>query len=321
MINRRRKDRCENCGYFLADIYNYCPRCGQENNDKNISFGTIVKESVQNYFSLDSRFGKSVKPFLFKPGFLTREFITGKRVSYANPIRLYLLLSLFFFFVLTTAVNYLNRDTPRDVAPIQVTASDRQPQGNSDGSLLSRASTSIDWAMIDSIRFDQSYTDRQLIDSMNLPESGFLERKLRYQMIKLYRTDAVTFQQFLVSNLPVMMVFVIPIFGWWLRVFFGYRGKLYIHHLIHSIHIHSFAYLIYGLTLIGMMLLIDSAVIIYQAILAVAIILVYSIISLKNFYGKSWITTIFRSLVMGLSYTISFVVFLFIEIVLSMLLF
>ena len=48
-------------------------------------------------FSVDSRMGRTVRPFLLRPGFLTREFNEGRRTRYSAPFRLYLLASLALF--------------------------------------------------------------------------------------------------------------------------------------------------------------------------------------------------------------------------------
>ena len=84
--------------------------CGQENTDRNVSFKDLTREFFNNYLSFDSKFGRSIKPFFINPGKLTSEFISGKRVNYANPIRLYLILSLFFFFILSKFNAVQNQD-------------------------------------------------------------------------------------------------------------------------------------------------------------------------------------------------------------------
>ena len=105
MKTRHKSDHCLNCEHPLKHEENYCPACGQENNEVKIGFGQLVYEFVSNYLALDSRIGRSIVPFLIKPGFLTKEFNRGKRKSYLNPVRLYLAMSIFYFFVLSVAVS------------------------------------------------------------------------------------------------------------------------------------------------------------------------------------------------------------------------
>ncbi len=105
---RRRSSRCLNCGRSIEEIYNFCPNCGQENTNRHVSFKALIGEFFNNYLSFDSKFGRSIAPFFFRPGKLTTEFINGRRVNYANPIRLYLIISLFHFFALNQFNNYKN---------------------------------------------------------------------------------------------------------------------------------------------------------------------------------------------------------------------
>ena len=51
-------------------------------------------------FDFDGRMLLSLRYLLIRPGFLTLEFINGRRLSYTSPVRMYLLISLVFFFVL-----------------------------------------------------------------------------------------------------------------------------------------------------------------------------------------------------------------------------
>lgn len=105
MKTRDKSDQCPNCGYALEKEENYCPACGQANREIKIGFGQLVSEFLSNYLALDSRIGRSFVPFLIQPGFLTKEFNRGKRKSYLNPVRLYLAMSIFYFFVLSLAVS------------------------------------------------------------------------------------------------------------------------------------------------------------------------------------------------------------------------
>lgn len=61
----------------------------------------MVYDLLQNAFALDSKLMRSIYPFLFKPGFLTAEYIAGRRMHYVNPFRLYLIMSLVMFGVIS----------------------------------------------------------------------------------------------------------------------------------------------------------------------------------------------------------------------------
>jgi hypothetical protein len=59
---------------------------------------------VQHFFNdithFDGKFFSTVKLLLRKPGFLSAEYLAGRRMRYLNPIRMYVFTSAFFFIIL-----------------------------------------------------------------------------------------------------------------------------------------------------------------------------------------------------------------------------
>lgn len=91
---------CKNCETKLVDDFRFCPACGQEHKDKVVTFKQFVLDFLGDYFTFDSLIIRSVQPLLFKPGFLTKEFLAGRRVRYIPPIRMFIFISILFFLVL-----------------------------------------------------------------------------------------------------------------------------------------------------------------------------------------------------------------------------
>lgn len=89
--------KCLNCHSEINEQDKFCPHCGQQVDGNNLKLKALFKEFFENYLSLDTRIGRSIIPFFFKPGRLTKEFNEGKRKNYANPFRLYIFCSLIFF--------------------------------------------------------------------------------------------------------------------------------------------------------------------------------------------------------------------------------
>src|SRR5438876_3960995 len=102
----RSKDRhrvlthCEDCGIELQG--HWCAQCGQGAVDYRRSFRHVVADVLESFLNWDSKFFTTIALLILKPWRLTNEFLSGKRVRYVNPLRLYLLASILFFF----AVNY-----------------------------------------------------------------------------------------------------------------------------------------------------------------------------------------------------------------------
>lgn len=99
----RQDKHCLNCGTEVPE--RYCTHCGQENAVPHESFGHLVKHFVGDVLHYDSQFLTTLKYLLFRPGRLTKEYIAGKRVSYVNPIKLYIFVSFVFFLVFATVMH------------------------------------------------------------------------------------------------------------------------------------------------------------------------------------------------------------------------
>ncbi len=92
-------ERCLNCGEQVVGAY--CPACGQKTAERRVSIRTFLGEFFDDFFTLDSKILKSFAFLVVKPGLLTREYNEGRRARYVRPLRLYLLLSLVYFFTLS----------------------------------------------------------------------------------------------------------------------------------------------------------------------------------------------------------------------------
>ena len=94
---RRPGNKCLDCGQKLEEKDNYCPNCGQENSEKQLSLKNLLEDFLSNYFSFDSKLGRSLWFFFLKPGYLTSSYNEGKRIRYIRPLRLYLIITFLFF--------------------------------------------------------------------------------------------------------------------------------------------------------------------------------------------------------------------------------
>ncbi|MCB0776853.1 MAG: DUF3667 domain-containing protein, partial [Chitinophagaceae bacterium] len=94
-IQERKEKDCLNCGTIVQG--RYCQNCGQENVVPHETFWHMVKHFVFDILHFDSKFYDSMKLLLFKPGFLPKEYIKGRRARYMNPVKKYVFTSAIFF--------------------------------------------------------------------------------------------------------------------------------------------------------------------------------------------------------------------------------
>ena len=118
-ISRRRlagSPSCLNCGTELKGPF--CYYCGQP--DKNLLrfFPVLVRDLLEDVMDFDSRFMRTMRPLLFHPGRLTRDYLDGRRFRYVPPMRLYIFSSmLFFILAATVAGNAIDVVRGTDGAP------------------------------------------------------------------------------------------------------------------------------------------------------------------------------------------------------------
>jgi len=97
-LKERKEKICLNC---KADLHGrYCHVCGQENLEPKETVWHLIQHFFNDVTHFDGKFFSSVKYLLKKPGFLSLEYMVGRRASYLNPIRMYVFTSAIFFIIL-----------------------------------------------------------------------------------------------------------------------------------------------------------------------------------------------------------------------------
>ncbi|MCK5325782.1 MAG: DUF3667 domain-containing protein [Woeseiaceae bacterium] len=115
-------------------------------------------------------------------------------------------------------------------------------------------------------------------------------------------TDALSQARFLSDDLPRLMFVLLPIFAILLKI--ATPRRLYFDHIIFSIHLHSFAYVVLALMLplenVGHWLAIVIQV------LLLAYLLIYFVISVRCVYDTSWTAATVKSAAVLFTYLIIF---------------
>lgn len=343
MITKRKLDHCLNCYEELTVEDNFCPNCGQENRDQKVSIPNFVNDFITNFLSFDSSLYRTLPAFLFKPGKLTMEFNEGKRKKYLHPIRLYLIFSLFYFFVISLVIptNFLDRIMASDIGSIidddesevqakleSLSAEDRKTVD----SIFQKASfTTVapiprdtipaqrnNWKKIKAMAQDDDLTNDEFTIALNNTswDLDFLnisiEKKRRFiANSNLYINNSA-------RNLPIMMFLLLPFFALILHLLYIRHSNYYVEHLIHSLNLHSFAYLIYG---IGILLIHfeigDPWTVIWVSFLLVTL---YAFLSIKKIQSGGWFKTLFKFSILGFIYLNILSMGLFFELYVSLLL-
>lgn len=87
---------CENCNTALQG--HYCHRCGQSAHNPLKHVGHAIEEVFESFWHLDGRIFRTLRD-LWVPGRITQNYLKGRRVGYVQPLRLFVILTLFTFFI------------------------------------------------------------------------------------------------------------------------------------------------------------------------------------------------------------------------------
>ncbi len=302
---RRRKTtqppltHCENCGTLLTG--HYCGNCGQPAVDYRRSFRHVVTDVLDSFLNWDSKFLATFGHLLTRPWKLTNEFLAGHRVRYLNPLRLYLLVSILFFFI----VNYAERraEAGGHFNPVIMDNEEvpmdqlREPKPG--------ATPPID-------RPEDEFKDGkphiQFGDNSDRPKTTFelwLNQRVEEKIGK-NGDKGKFFLHSIMLNLPYMMLTCIPIFAFILKILYFFRRIFYIDHLIYALHIHSFAYSA-ALVIGGAAYFFDhwapgAEQIVVAALLCTVLTQVF--LSIRRVYRQNWFLSLFKFFLGGFVYLV-----------------
>ena len=91
---------CSNCKERLQG--EFCHNCGQKHIDHHdYSLKAFASHGLHEILHFDSKVFRTLVPLMFKPGYLTEEYFSGKRMRYLKPLQLFILINVLFFLVKT----------------------------------------------------------------------------------------------------------------------------------------------------------------------------------------------------------------------------
>src|SRR5215831_17631771 len=317
---------CENCGAEL--LGHWCAKCGQPAIEYRRSFRHVVADLLNEFLNWDSKFFTTIALLILKPRRLTNEFLAGKRVRYVNPLRLYLLASILFFF----AVNYGAKGIHVD--PSKLGAKDRAELESDlkDADLPPEAREKLEALLRESspspapspLTNEPSPSpvpegDHQKQEYGKIGERPFvvfddaksttpferwIEGRAKEKMGEK-GTKMGLFISTLFSNLPYMMLCCIPLFAFVLKVLYIRRRIFYIDHLIYALHIHTFFYagiMLIVLATIGLTRFANGAVAGWLIALLWIAFVTQIFLSIRFVYRQGWFLSIFKFFFGGFVY-------------------
>ena len=89
---------CLNCDTVYTG--SYCNRCGQSRNTPRYRFSNAFRNILGGFTNIDNGFGRTLLDLLYRPGYMIRDFIAGKRILSFRPFQtLFVLAALYIMAV------------------------------------------------------------------------------------------------------------------------------------------------------------------------------------------------------------------------------
>jgi hypothetical protein len=238
------EDQCENCGALLHGPY--CSQCGQKAADRIVPIWHMINEALEAVFELDLRVLRTMPKFLFLPGRLTKEYINGRRKRYLRPFRLYLFATFVLFAViaLTTTGTFGIVLDPQGMARLNPPSTGITLGGGPD-STVTAGTSSVFGDPEGRERLARQFESDSVRVSMSLYDDPAanerLEELLKQRIAQALRTPWA-FVNSMIDRGPYLMFLMLPIFALLLKLLYVRRGRLYVEHLIFSLHVHALAF-------------------------------------------------------------------------------
>ena len=278
---------CPNCQTSFDKNYKYCPECGQENKELKLDLKYFLAEWMSAVFNLDSKIFRTLKLLFLKPGKLTAEFISGRRNSYIQPVRLYLVGS-FIFFTISALVD--NITSPSG------TQADNEPiiSINTEDSIQAPGGT-------DAI-FSIEEKDTSFLEKITLEKTKKLNSKHGLNDLKEKFTNFI----------PIGMFFFIPLTAWLLFILFR-RKKYYVEHLVFVLHFQTLIYLVFTIMGIAEILYSGDKALNLYGVVFIGLVLIW----IRKYYDLGWGKTIWKTFLFLLMYSVMLIAFFVVIVLVS----
>ena len=269
-LKERKERNCLNCR--IAVKGRFCHRCGQENIEPKESVWDLISHFFKDITHFDGKFFSTLKYLFQKPGFLSKEYMVGRRAAYVNPIRMYIFTSAFFFLIFFSLIKISDKNlittetngkTSAQIEAMDSLAFDKFTRNiqKEDGKPALPMSRATFKNYIDSAREKAgfhfapgNYKSKAQYDSVlksGKKDHSWWQRQLTYKDIEFnerYKNNIgeglKVFANILLHSLPQMFFILLPIFAGILKLLYIRRKNYYyVNHGIFSIHFYIFSFI------------------------------------------------------------------------------
>lgn len=224
--------RCDNCGAPVAQ--KYCGVCGQRLDPPVHTLWHFIQVAAEDVTHADSRLWRTLWALLFKPGYLTHEFLVGRRARYLPPVRLYLVLSVVFFLWFSATeqrMTVVQVDEPRNAGSAQAVVPGRREFGPL---APARPGESA-----------EQRADRQCPQAnYEGPGQNWIAPRVQRACRIIVLDNGRSVRDAFLHNLPRAMFLFLPLLAAGMMLLYWWPRHYYVEHLLLFVHNHAFGFLL-----------------------------------------------------------------------------
>lgn len=233
-----REDKtCLNCRHVVEQ--KFCPNCGQENSDSRKTFHHLFVHFFEDLTHYENAFWKTIKNLLFKPSTLTKEYLSGKRLSYLAPVRLYIFISFITFLLIAMFPSKINGDIDKSEKELNK----ELEKATKDLDIKKEDKKYFHFLNMKKIDSIQKYGKEE--DKLNASSYWFVEKASHVTEKYTKKEIYVKFVEAFFHNLPKILFIIMPFFAFFLWLFHNKKRWYYFDHGIFTLHYFSFLLLIF----------------------------------------------------------------------------
>ena len=272
----------------------YCGNCGQEAKELRRPFFRLSREAISSLFELDGRSFRTLFYLLTKPAHLSKEYFSGRRMQYTPPLRLFLVISVSFFLLVSF---YTSIRSMEGILSANHEISGEEVSASTDDEEDPLAPT---LAFVESINLP--FFDEQTNTNLRRAMGAQAETNIN-SMIE----DPSEFFRGYLEYITVFILLMIPLLALIQKLIYIRSGHFYVEHLVLTLHNHAFIiFIVFVNSLIdlvnGSRIPIISSAFGYLGAAIYIWMWVYLFLSLKNYFQQGYGITLLKYLTTTILY-------------------
>lgn len=234
-----REDKtCLNCNYVVEN--RFCSNCGQENIETRKTFHHLFIHFFEDLTHYENAFWKTIRNLILKPASLTKEYLSGKRMSYLAPVRLYIFISFATFLTISLAPDQELKNGPVKINLDNTTKEDSIAANK----IITKDKFNL--GQFKNVKYLDSF-QRHSAEDEKLPPFIYKNFKKAIHVTEENTATEIRqkFKESFIHNFPKVLFIYMPIFAFFLWLFHSKKKWYYFDHGIFTLHYFSFLLITY----------------------------------------------------------------------------